>query len=117
MADGALALRCGGRPPPLCRTLPPGAAGRARSRRRCAPGANLPWLARPPPPSPAGLPTPGTQLRVVDPESLQDVADGQQGLILARGPGVMAGYFRNDDATAKVRGAPSGSGGGAAAGG
>lgn len=52
----------------------------------------------------AGLPTPGTQLRVVDPESLQDVPDGQQGLILARGPGVMAGYFRDEAATAKVGG-------------
>lgn len=52
----------------------------------------------------AGLPIPGTQLRVVDPESLQDVPDGQQGLILARGPGVTAGYYRDDAATAKVGG-------------
>lgn len=51
---------------------------------------------------PAGLPTPGTQLRVVDPESLQDVPDGQQGLLLARGPGVMQGYFADEAATAKV---------------
>ena len=51
----------------------------------------------------AGLPTPGTQLRVVDPETLCDVPDGQQGLILARGPGVMAGYYRDEAATAKVR--------------
>lgn len=36
-----------------------------------------------------GQPTPGTALRVVDPKTLADVADGEQGLILARGPGVM----------------------------
>ena len=36
-----------------------------------------------------GLPIPGTSLRVVDPESLAPVEDGRQGLILARGPGVM----------------------------
>lgn len=51
---------------------------------------------------PAGLPTPGTQLRVVDPETLHDVADGQQGLILARGPSVTAGYYRDEAATTKV---------------
>lgn len=62
-------------------------------------------LSRPAPP--AGLPTPGTTLRVVDPDTLRDVADGQQGLILARGPGVMAGYYRDEAATAKV-GVPTG---------
>ena len=36
-----------------------------------------------------GLPIPGTSLRVVDPEALTPVHDGGQGLILARGPGVM----------------------------
>ncbi|PSC68813.1 putative acyl-activating enzyme chloroplastic [Micractinium conductrix] len=49
-----------------------------------------------------GQTTPGTQLRFVDPESLQDVPDGQQGLILAKGPGVMAGYFGDEGATAKA---------------
>lgn len=51
---------------------------------------------------PAGYSIPGTQLRIVDPESLQEVPDGQQGLILARGQGVMAGYWRDEAATAKV---------------
>ena len=36
-----------------------------------------------------GQPIPGTSLRFVHPETLADVADGEQGLILARGPGVM----------------------------
>jgi acyl-CoA synthetase (AMP-forming)/AMP-acid ligase II len=39
---------------------------------------------------------------VVDPETLADVPEGQQGLLLARGPGVMAGYWQDDAATAKV---------------
>ena len=42
-----------------------------------------------------GLPIPETSLRVVDPTTLEDVVDGEQGLVLARGPGIMRGY-RND---------------------
>mmetsp|Transcript_25990 Transcript_25990/g.56652 ORF Transcript_25990/g.56652 Transcript_25990/m.56652 type:complete len:725 (+) Transcript_25990:195-2369(+) len=49
-----------------------------------------------------GLPTPGTQLQVVDPNTLADLPDGQQGLVLARGPGVMAGYLDDEVATAKA---------------
>lgn len=45
---------------------------------------------------------PGTQLRVVDPDSFQDVPDGQQGLLLAKGPGVMKGYYNDESATAKA---------------
>ena len=36
-----------------------------------------------------GLPIPGTSLCVVDPETLAPTEDGRQGLVLARGPGVM----------------------------
>ncbi len=36
------------------------------------------------------------------PETFQDLPDGEQGLLLARGPGVMAGYFDNEGATAKA---------------
>ncbi|MEW5313818.1 MAG: hypothetical protein WDW38_005355 [Sanguina aurantia] len=49
-----------------------------------------------------GLPTPGMHLRVVDPESLQDVPDGTAGLILAKGPGVTAGYWANERTTAQA---------------
>jgi acyl-CoA synthetase (AMP-forming)/AMP-acid ligase II len=38
-----------------------------------------------------GLPIPGTTIKIVDPATLQEVPDGQQGLVLARGPGVMRG--------------------------
>ncbi len=49
-----------------------------------------------------GRPIPGTELRVVDPDTLADVPDGQQGVILARGPGVLSGYYEDPDATAKA---------------
>ncbi len=50
----------------------------------------------------AGKPIPGTRLRVVDPESYQEVADGQQGVILAQGPGVMKGYYNDPQGTQKA---------------
>ncbi|MFM1799980.1 MAG: hypothetical protein RLZZ117_2258 [Cyanobacteriota bacterium] len=50
----------------------------------------------------AGQPLPGTALRVVHPESRQPVALGEPGLVLARGPQVMAGYHGKPEATAKV---------------
>ncbi|EFJ49638.1 hypothetical protein VOLCADRAFT_120723 [Volvox carteri f. nagariensis] len=49
-----------------------------------------------------GVPTPGTQLRVVDPETLDPLPEGRQGLVLANGPGVMAGYFLDEEATARA---------------
>ncbi|RPF75402.1 MAG: long-chain fatty acid--CoA ligase, partial [Synechococcus sp. TMED155] len=48
----------------------------------------------------AGRPLPGTELRIVDPESRRTLAMGEQGLVLARGPQVMAGYFHRPEATA-----------------
>jgi long-chain acyl-CoA synthetase len=50
----------------------------------------------------AGQPLPGTAIRVVDPESRQTLAIGERGLVLARGPQVMAGYWRKPEASAKV---------------
>ncbi|GFR52124.1 hypothetical protein Agub_g14639 [Astrephomene gubernaculifera] len=49
-----------------------------------------------------GLPTPGTEIRVVDPETLQPLPAGRKGLLLARGPGVMKGYYRDQDATQRA---------------
>lgn len=48
----------------------------------------------------AGRAIPGTQLRVVHHETRDEVEDGEQGVILAKGPGVMKGYFDNPLATA-----------------
>lgn len=39
---------------------------------------------------------------MVDPETYQDVADGQQGVILAQGPGVMKGYYNDPQGTQKA---------------
>ena len=50
----------------------------------------------------AGQPLPGTAIRIVDPESRQPLAIGERGLVLARGPQVMAGYWRKPEASAKV---------------
>jgi long-chain acyl-CoA synthetase len=50
----------------------------------------------------AGQPLPATSLKVVDPDSRVTVPLGQRGLVLARGPQVMAGYYARPEATAKV---------------
>ena len=47
-------------------------------------------------PGTIGLPVPGTETRVVDPETRED---GTRGELLIRGPQVMAGYLNNEDAT------------------
>jgi len=50
----------------------------------------------------AGQPLPGTELRIVDPESGAVAAIGERGKVLARGPQVMAGYLRKPEASARV---------------
>jgi len=49
-----------------------------------------------------GLPFPGTCLRIVDPESLQPLALGEEGLILIGGQQVMKGYLKAAEKTASV---------------
>lgn len=54
-------------------------------------------------PGTVGLPLPGTEIRVVDPENpRQDVADGERGELLVRGPQVFQGYYGRPDETAAV---------------
>lgn len=62
--------------------------------RRAAPGVNVRGS--------VGLPVPGTQLRAVNPATGAPLPPGMQGLLLARGPGVMQGYLGDPGATAKV---------------
>ncbi|MGF1517689.1 MAG: long-chain fatty acid--CoA ligase [Nodosilinea sp.] len=50
----------------------------------------------------AGQPIPFTEIKIVDPETRQELTQGSQGLVLARGPQVMAGYYRNPEATQKA---------------
>ena len=50
----------------------------------------------------AGQPLPGTELRIVDPDTGAALAIGARGRVLARGPQVMAGYLGKPEASAKV---------------
>ena len=50
----------------------------------------------------SGQPLPGTDLRIVDPESGAALAIGERGRVLARGPQVMVGYLGKPEASAKV---------------
>jgi acyl-CoA synthetase (AMP-forming)/AMP-acid ligase II len=51
-------------------------------------------------PSLVGPPIPGTECRVVDVGTGEDVGIGEPGELLVRGPQVMRGYLNDDDATA-----------------
>lgn len=54
-------------------------------------------------PGTVGLPIPGTECRVVDPENpTQDVSDGAPGELLVRGPQVFAGYYGKPEETDAV---------------
>ncbi|MEB3348466.1 MAG: AMP-binding protein [Cyanobacteriota bacterium] len=50
----------------------------------------------------AGQPLAGTALKIVDPDSRRTLGWGEKGLVLARGPQVMAGYWGKPEATAQV---------------
>jgi acyl-[acyl-carrier-protein]-phospholipid O-acyltransferase / long-chain-fatty-acid--[acyl-carrier-protein] ligase len=49
-----------------------------------------------------GRPLPGVAVRIVDPDTRRDLPIGEPGLVLVRGPNVMAGYLDRADATAAV---------------
>jgi acyl-CoA synthetase (AMP-forming)/AMP-acid ligase II len=53
-------------------------------------------------PGSVGRPMPGTELRVVDPESGADLGPGEPGELWVRGPQTMAGYLHRPDATAAM---------------
>lgn len=50
----------------------------------------------------AGQPIPGSEIRIVHPETREPLPVGDRGLVLARGPQVMQGYYQNAEATAKA---------------
>ncbi|MEG3897287.1 MULTISPECIES: long-chain fatty acid--CoA ligase [unclassified Microcoleus] len=50
----------------------------------------------------AGQPIPGTEIKIVDSETRQQLLPGQRGLVLAKGPQIMAGYYLNPQATSKA---------------
>ena len=49
-----------------------------------------------------GRAAPGVDLKIMDPETLQEVAAGEKGEVWARGDGVMNRYWRNEAATAST---------------
>jgi long-chain acyl-CoA synthetase len=50
----------------------------------------------------AGQPVPFTEIKIVDPETGHEVPQGSKGLVMARGPQVMEGYYKNPEATRKA---------------
>jgi fatty-acyl-CoA synthase len=52
--------------------------------------------------STVGRPLPGVEVRIVDPNTLQDVPVGQPGELWARGYVVTKGYYRDPEATART---------------
>ena len=50
----------------------------------------------------SGPPIPNTGVKVVDPENGHDLPQGAKGLVLAQGPQIMEGYYKNPDATKKA---------------
>jgi long-chain acyl-CoA synthetase len=50
----------------------------------------------------SGQPLPGTEIKIVDPETRKDLPQGSRGLVLARGPQIMQGYYQNPEATKKA---------------
>jgi len=49
-----------------------------------------------------GHPIPGVSVKTVDPETNEDLSPGEGGLLLVKSPGVMLGYYKDPEATAKV---------------
>ncbi len=50
----------------------------------------------------AGQPLPETEIAIVDPDKLTLMPKGQKGLVLAKGPQIMKGYYKDKEATDKV---------------
>lgn len=49
-----------------------------------------------------GVPFPSTDIRIVDPETLEDVPHGEEGELLVRGPQVFRGYWKREEETRKT---------------
>ena len=49
-----------------------------------------------------GLPVPGSSFKIVDPESFEELATGEEGMILIGGTQIMKGYIGDPDKTASV---------------
>jgi acyl-[acyl-carrier-protein]-phospholipid O-acyltransferase/long-chain-fatty-acid--[acyl-carrier-protein] ligase len=49
-----------------------------------------------------GLPVPGSSFKIVDPESFEELATGEEGMILIGGTQIMKGYIGDPEKTASV---------------
>ncbi|MFC2073941.1 acyl-[ACP]--phospholipid O-acyltransferase [Campylobacterota bacterium] len=49
-----------------------------------------------------GMPLPGTAFKIVDPNSMEELAADEDGLILIGGPQVMKGYLKDEEKTVEV---------------
>ncbi len=49
-----------------------------------------------------GLPVPGSSFKIVDPDSFEELAIGEDGMILIGGTQIMKGYLKNPEKTAEV---------------
>jgi acyl-[acyl-carrier-protein]-phospholipid O-acyltransferase/long-chain-fatty-acid--[acyl-carrier-protein] ligase len=49
-----------------------------------------------------GLPIPGVAVRIVDPDTMNPLPSGQEGMLLVKGPGRMLGYLNEPARTAQV---------------
>ncbi|WP_017654245.1 AMP-dependent synthetase/ligase [Fortiea contorta] len=50
----------------------------------------------------SGQPIPGTEVKIIDPETKVPLPTGKRGLVLLKGPQIMQGYYQNPEATAKA---------------
>ena len=50
----------------------------------------------------SGLPMPGTETKIVDPETFKTLPQGAKGLVMIRGYQIMRGYYKNPEATQKA---------------
>ena len=50
----------------------------------------------------AGQPLPETEVKIIDPQTRQELPQGKRGLVLIRGGQIMQGYYQNPEATAKA---------------
>jgi acyl-[acyl-carrier-protein]-phospholipid O-acyltransferase/long-chain-fatty-acid--[acyl-carrier-protein] ligase len=53
-------------------------------------------------PGTVGFPLPGTLVKAIDPETGADLPPGAEGMLVVKGPQVMAGYLNRPEATARV---------------